>query len=205
MMIRKMANLVRNNDSSHRSGRAQEPRTRLVRALQTGVLLLAAGGLFGCGYALVGRATNIPADVTKVFVKPFDNQTTRSEIEQFITSAVVSELVTRQRFTIVNGAAGADASISGEITNFRVTPITFDADGRATEYETTILASVAFRRRPIVEGEPGEEIWSNSRYLFKETYEIDASDEFFDQENIALDETAELFAKTMVSDLLEGF
>ena len=171
------------------------------------LLLIAVAMLssIGCGYALVGRGTNIPDDVAKVFVSPFENQTTRSEIEQFITSAVSNELVTRQRFTIVNTVDSADAIIDGKITTFRATPITFDADGRALEYETTIIASVTFKRAPPSEGEDGEVLWSNSRYLFKETYDLDASDEFFDQENIALDDTAELFAKTMVSDLLEGF
>ncbi len=172
-------------------------------ALLTLVSILATA--VGCGYALVGRGTNIPEDIARVYVAPFINQTSRGEIEQFITAAVSSELVTRQRFTVVNSEADSDASIAGEITDFRVTPITFDADGRATEYETTIIAKVAFTRRPIAPGEEGETIWSNSRYLFKETYELDASEEFFDQENIALDDTAELFAKTMISDLLEGF
>lgn len=168
-------------------------------------LVFAALMTLGCGYALVGRATNIPEDVQRVYVTPFENRTTRGEIEQFITSAVINELVTRQRFTMVNGSDQADAVIVGVISGFRVTPITFDAEGRATEYETTITADVAFRREPTEPGTEPEVIWANSRYLFRETYELDASDEFFDQQNLALDDTAELFAKTMVSDLLEGF
>ena len=179
-------------------------RAHSSRALSA-LLALVALATLGCGYALVGRASNIPEDIQRVYVTPFENRTTRSEIEQFITAEVINELVTRQRFTMVNGTDEADAVIVGVISGFRVTPITFDADGRASEYEATITADVAFRRVPTEPGAEAEVIWANSRYLFRETYELDASDEFFDQENIALDDTAELFAKTMVSDLLEGF
>lgn len=176
-----------------------------ARAALTVLLIVTVLGSLGCGYALVGRASNIPEDVQRVYVTPFENRTTRGEIEQFITAAVINELVTRQRFTMVNGIDEADAVVVGVISSFRVTPITFDAEGRASEYETTITADVAFRRVPSEPGAEAEVIWANSRYLFRETYELDASEEFFDQENLALDETAELFAETMVSDLLEGF
>ncbi len=185
-----------------------DPSRRLPGVL-TKLALFSSVGLMvtviGCGYALVGRGTNIPADIQSIFVQPFENLTPRGEIEQFITSAVVNELVTRQRFSIGNEAAAADAVLRGEITDFRVTPLTFDANGRATEYETTIIANVRFVRRAPSPDEEGAVLWSNARYLFRETYEIDASDAFFDQENIALDETAVQFAKTIVSDLLEGF
>jgi hypothetical protein len=87
------------------------------------------------------------------------------------------------------------------VVSYRATPLTFDADGRADEYEVAVTARVVFRR---VGSE--DALWSNESYLFKENYELEASEEeFFDRENIALEETARRFAETMVSDLLEGF
>jgi outer membrane lipopolysaccharide assembly protein LptE/RlpB len=164
-------------------------------------LVLAVLLLTGCGYALVGRGSNIPADVQEVYLAPFENRTQRAEVEQFITQAIADELVTRRRFSILASVEGADAVLSGAVTSFQVTPITFDAAGRAEEYEITILAQVSFKRP-----EAEAAIWANDRYQFRETYELgaDAAD-FFDRENLAIEETAKKFAESVVTDLLEGF
>lgn len=176
-----------------------------IRAL---LLLLAVGcTLGGCGYSLVGRASNIPDDVRRVYIEPLINQTNRSQVEQFLGRAIADEMVTRQHFAVVSGAQDADAVLSGTVTAFAVTPVTFDADGRATEYEIVITARMAFTRR---DGDDDPEndvvIWSNDRYVFRESYEVDVSPEaYFDQEDEALEDASERFAETMVSDLLEGF
>jgi hypothetical protein len=156
----------------------------------------------GCGYALVGRASSLPADIRAVYVAPLENETTRAQLEQFLTSALTNELVTRRRFTIVRNAGDADAQLQGAVTQFRVTPVTFDADGRATEYEITIVAAMKFQRT----GAGEAMVWENDRYLFRETYEIDESaEDFFDRENVAIEQAAQRFAESMVADLLEGF
>lgn len=171
------------------------------------VPVLAAGlALAGCGYTLVGRASNIPEDIRRVFLQPFENQTTRVEVEQFLTQAIADELVTRPRFELVATENEADAVIRGAVTAFRVAPITFTSDGRAQEYELAIITDVSFRRVPSPTGEEGEVIWANDRYQFKESYEVESADsDFFDRENLAIEDSAERFADTMVTDLLEGF
>lgn len=168
---------------------------------------LAAGlGLGGCGYTLVGKASNIPEDIRRVFLQPFENQTTRVEVEQFLTQAIADELVTRPRFELVATEGEADAVIRGSVTAFRAAPITFTSDGRAQEYELAIIADVSFQRIPSATGEDGEVIWANDRYQFKESYEVESADsDFFDRENLAIEDSAERFADTMVTDLLEGF
>lgn len=169
----------------------------LAAGLAAAVLVLS-----GCGYALVGRATNVPDDVRQVYVQAFENQTQRTQAEQFLTEAIADELVTRQRFSVVSSPTDADAVLSGSVVGFGVTPVTFDTQGRATEYEIAITARVAFRRS----GPEGEVLWSNDRYLFRENYpvEVDAVD-YFDREDLALEEASRRFAETMVADLLEGF
>jgi len=87
------------------------------------------------------------------------------------------------------------------VIGFGVTPVTFDQSGRATEYEISLTAQIAFKR--IGQDQP---IWSNDRYTFRETYPIDASNEdYVDLEDLAIERAAERFAETMISDLLEGF
>jgi len=185
-------------------------KARWIGALLVGSCVVGcsvAGVLTGCGYALVGRASNIPDDVRRVYVEPLVNQTNRTQAEQFLTRAIADEMVTRQRFTVVAGAQDADAVLSGTVTAFGVTPVTFDAQGRATEYEIAITANMAFTRK---DGDDDPEndvvLWSNERYLFREAYEVEVSQEgYFDQEDTALRDASERFAETMVSDLLEGF
>lgn len=170
------------------------------------LLLLAALATSGCGYALVGRASNVPDDVRAVYVEPLDNRTSRSQVDQFVTRAIADELVTRQRFQVLSSESGADAVISGAVTAFAVTPVAFDDQGRATEYEIVIRAAMEFARVPVGGEEEGEVLWSNNSYVFRENYPLDLSDlEYFDREDLALEEAAQSFAETMVSDLLEGF
>ena len=164
--------------------------------LTAGVLSLA-----GCGYALVGRASNLPAHVESVYLSPLENLTRRSQVEQILTSALSQELVTRRRFDLVDQAADADATLDGAVLRFDLTPLNFDAEGRATEYQITINVRMRFFDR-VAE----EVIWSNDRYVYKESYPVQAgSTNYFDQEQLAIEEAAEQFARNMVIDLLEGF
>lgn len=161
-----------------------------------------AFGVGGCGYALVGRGTNIPDDVRQVYLRPLENRTTRAELEQFLTQALAEELVTRQRFSLATSSSEADAVLRGAVVAYRVTPITFDAEGRGDEYEITITAEMAFVRTD----EDETVLWSNDRYQFRDVYELDASSEdFFDRENLAIAKSSQRFAETMVTELLEGF
>jgi outer membrane lipopolysaccharide assembly protein LptE/RlpB len=212
--------------------------------------------LSGCGYALVGRGSNLPEDIREVYIRPLENRTPRSQVEQELTRAIADELVQRQRFAVVGNPEEADAELSGAVVFYGATPVTFDAEGRATEYEIAITAQIVFKRTggaptttapagaattavptdatgtaagatppvgtPATPGTPAAPgtipsgspaapaidpsiIWSNDRYTFRETYEIAAGADYVDLEDTAIQEAAERFAETMVSDLLEGF
>ncbi|MDA8016853.1 MAG: LPS assembly lipoprotein LptE [Thermoanaerobaculia bacterium] len=163
--------------------------------------------LAGCGYSLVGRgSSNLPEDVQAVFVEPLENETQRSQVEQILTQAMIDELVTRRRFEILNSADGADAILSGKVTDFTVRPVSFDSDGLANNFEILITADMKFERPPRGGDTEPETIWANSRYLFRQDYPLEEdSVEYFDRENLAIEETAEDFAQTLVTDIFEGF
>jgi outer membrane lipopolysaccharide assembly protein LptE/RlpB len=167
-----------------------------------GVLAVAAGLLAaGCGYSLVGRASNIPPEVKVVYLAPFENATQRVNVDQILTRAVTDELVNRQRFSVVNAKEGSDAELVGKVTSFDVRPVTFDGDRRATEYEITITAAVSLKQF-----EPERVLWQNDRYQFRDSYQLEASElGFLDRETPAIEATAKKFAESMVTDLLEGF
>lgn len=169
-------------------------------------LLLCAFSLAGCGYNLVGRASNIPEDVQVVYIEPLVNNTQRAQVEQILTQAISDELVTRRRFTVASNAAGCDAILRGKVVSFTVNPLTFDSDGLADNFEISITADMKLERPPKLGDNEGEVIWSNSRYVFRQDYPLEAGAAgYFDRENLAITETSERFAETMVTDLLEGF
>jgi len=177
-------------------------RRRLFSGLLSGALGSLLLALSGCGYALVGRGSNIPEDIKSVYLQPLENRTQRSQVEQALTRAVADELVTRQRFAVVGSEAEANAEIQGAVTGFGVTPVTFDQEGRATEYEIAITAQITFKRV----GPEGAVIWKSDRYTFRENYPVNPSSaEYFDREDQAIEVASERFAETLVTNLLEGF
>ena len=167
---------------------------------------LAALAVAGCGYSLAGKASNIPEDIREVYVEPLENATSRSQVDQILTQAILDELVTRRRFSLVNQQAEADAILRGEVLEFSVRPLAFDSDGLANNFEITIAADMKFQRVPSGLDDEGEVVWSNARYVFREDYPLeDDGASYFDRENLAIEETSVRFAETMVTDLLEGF
>jgi outer membrane lipopolysaccharide assembly protein LptE/RlpB len=172
------------------------------RLLGSGAILcLLCLGLSSCGYNLVGRASNLPPDIKKVYIKPIENKTARQQVDQILTTAIAAEMVKRQRFSLTSSREGADAELSGAVINFGATPVTFDQSGRATSYEIAMTASIVFKRIAT-----DKIIWQNKAYTYKESYAVDPSAAtYFDRENEAILLVAKNFSETMVSDLLEGF
>ena len=166
------------------------------------IILLLHGLLLGCGYALVGMGSNIPEDVQIIFLSPFENNTRRAQVDQILGQAVADEVVLRGRFDLASNEDGAQAVLEGTILNFVVTPVRFGPEGLAEEYEVSISAAMEFRRV-----ESDEILWRNPNYIFRENYELDEEDltSFFDREILAIDAVAILFARTLLTDLMEGF
>ncbi len=79
-------------------------------------------------------------------------------------------MVRRQRFSVVGSPEGADAELSGAVTGYGATPVTFDPSGRATEYEISLTAQITFKRLAT-----DKVIWSNDHYTFRQSYPLAAS------------------------------
>ena len=80
-------------------------------------LLLGLGALLpGCGYRLAGKIA-LPESIQVIAVLPFENRTTRPEIEQRVTEEVASELNKRGRIRVGTDASKADAILEGAITS----------------------------------------------------------------------------------------
>ena len=78
----------------------------------------------GCGYALAGRGSFLPADIRIVGVPLLENRTTMPRLEQIITDKIRTAFINRGgRFTPVPTTSGADAVLSGTIIGLSREPV----------------------------------------------------------------------------------
>lgn len=172
-----------------------------MKRFSRSALFLLVATLAGCGYSLVGRGSNLPAEVRRVQLVPLANATPRSQVDQILTRALTTELVNRHRFEVLSSAEGADAVLTGTVSSFTLSPVTFDDEGRATEYEIAIVVNVKLQQVA-----PETLLYQNDNYLFRSSYEVKASElGYQDRETPAIEATAKDFAESLVTDLLEGF
>jgi outer membrane lipopolysaccharide assembly protein LptE/RlpB len=165
--------------------------------------LLAAGCLLvGCGYHVAGRGAALPAEWKTLAVPALVNKTTRFQIEQQLTEALVRELLARTSYRIVPDPAQADAVLSGEVTSIESNAVLFDtATGRATTMLVTVRLKVSLTDRAARKVH-----YRDDNFLFREQYEISTDvNSFFEEQQPALRRMARDFAARLVSALLENF
>ena len=134
-------------------------------------------------------------------IAPFENRTTRPEIEQRVTEEVAREFAKRGRYRVVTERSGADAWLEGAIADFRTSPVQFNLQGRATRVETVVTLQATLR-----DSSNEQILWNQSGLLFREQYDVPESEsDFFDRETLALDEIAKGAAGALVTSILEGF
>jgi len=154
-----------------------------------------------CGYTLVGRGAFLPEYIQTVAIPTFVNRTSTFEVEIRLTDAVTTEFIGRGNFRVIGEVQNADAVLRGEITSFNSRPVQLDVQDQARQYQITITASVTFT--DLVQNKV---LFTNNSFLFRGDYLLqEAPGAFFDISNIAIDQIAQEFARSVVSSILEGF
>jgi outer membrane lipopolysaccharide assembly protein LptE/RlpB len=162
--------------------------------------LLLAGG--GCGYHTAGHAVQLPENVKTIAVPVFVNTTTNYRIEQMLTSSVVREFTTRTHYHILNDiTADADATLRGSVVSTSATPLTYNSTtGQAASVLVVVSMKVSLTDRQ------GKVLYQNPSYLFREQYEVSQDlTSFFEENSPAFRRLSQDFARTLVSNILEGF
>jgi outer membrane lipopolysaccharide assembly protein LptE/RlpB len=173
-----------------------------MRALLAALLgLLCAFGI-SCGYHTAGHAVTLPTDLRTIAVPAFANNTETYKIEQRLTAAVVREFITRTHYHILNDASdSADATLRGTVFSTYTAPLTYDSQtGRVASVLVTVSMKVALTDRS------GKVLYQNPAYVFREQYEVSRDlNSFFEEDSPALQRLSQDFARTLVSNVLEGF
>lgn len=156
----------------------------------------------GCGYHTAGHVAQLPENVKTIAVPAFKNETVTYRAEQMLTSAVVREFTTRTHYRILNDASDeADATLRGTVLSTIASPLTFDtATGRAASVLVVVSVKVTLSDRQ------GKVLYQNPAYLFREQYEVSQDlASFFEEDSPAFRRLSQDFARTLVSNILEGF
>jgi outer membrane lipopolysaccharide assembly protein LptE/RlpB len=158
--------------------------------------------LAGCGYHTVGQANRMPPNMHVLAVPVFTNQTQTYALEQLLTRQVVREFVSRSNYrVVVKQDDTADATLKAVILTATSAPLTYDPQsGRISSSQVTVTMKVTLTDRS------GRVLFENPNYTFRQQYQISQQvDSFFKEETPALMRMAQDFARTLVSDVLEGF
>lgn len=174
------------------------------RARQAGFVLCALGAA-GCGYALLGKGAITDPSIKRIGVPLFRDRTGKPSLDQKITQRVVEELLKRGRFDVVPDATGVDAVVEGELTSYRVQPVSFTEGAgnttQASRYAISVTARITYRK--LSEKEP---IWANDAFSFRDEYDLGSDPAtFFDREEQTIDRLASSFARSLVAAMLEAF
>jgi outer membrane lipopolysaccharide assembly protein LptE/RlpB len=164
--------------------------------------LVLLAGANGCGYHTAGHAAQLPENVKTIAVPAFVNVTTTYRIEQMLTASVVREFTTRTHYHILNGASeAADATLRGTVLSTSSTPLTYNsATGQAASVLVVVTMRVSLTDRR------GEVLYQNPAYLFREQYEVSQDlASFFEEDSPAFRRLSQDFARTLISNILEGF
>lgn len=173
-----------------------------MNRLCAGLALVLVGILTGCGYHTAGHTTQLPQDITTIAIPPFKNETLTYHIDQMLTASVVREFTSRTRYHVISKATDdADATLQGTVLSTSASPLTYDTStGRAASVLVVVSMKVSLTDRS------GKVLYQNPAYLFRDQYEVSQDlSSFFEEDSPAFRRLSQDFARTLVSNILEGF
>lgn len=174
-----------------------------VKLKDYSVLLLWLISLFfiQCGYHLRGTGSSLPDHIKSIAIPMFKNSTTRYQLDLKLTQSVIDEMVSRGKVELSQDMSSSNAVLMGEIVAFNANPIGFSSQmATADRYSISVIAKITLR--DLVNKKV---IYSNSSFVFQGEYEVPEGADFESRESEAIDEIAERFARSLVSQILEGF
>ncbi len=160
----------------------------------------------GCGYALAGRGSFLPAYIQTIGVPDFVNRTTVFNLETLLTQKVRAEFIGRGKYHVLPQSAGVDALLTGEVTSVTITPASFTTQQLASRYALTMTARIELR-----DIRENKVLWENPSVMFRQEYEATSGrtavdPAAFSQQDVnTLERMSSEFARTIVSAILEAF
>lgn len=166
------------------------------------VLLAAVMASTGCGYALAGRGSSLPAYIRTIAVPPFENRTKEFEVEKTFTDKVRVELINRGRYK-VDQTVG-EAILRGVVVSMSTQPAGVNEQQRGSRYLVTVVLSVS-----VIETKTNEVLWSNDALTFRDEYDFStrggAQGTLLVNDRTVLERMSADVARTVVTAIMEAF
>ena len=178
-----------------------------MRRVATLVVCVWALAASGCGYALAGRGSFLPATIRTVGIPKLDNRTTFFQVEDMLTDKIRAEFIGRGKYAVSPDAAGADAVLTGMVLGISVTPVGFNEQQLASRYLFTLAMRVEFTepRHGRSSGRTTPGLPRRVRAADPHRREHPTATSFLDQERSSIDRIATDVARTVVTAILEAF
>ncbi|MCD4750514.1 MAG: hypothetical protein K8R59_14180 [Thermoanaerobaculales bacterium] len=175
----------------------------MCKSLIVAMLLAGVGGLWGCGYHLVGTSSFLPEDLKLLYLDKFSNLTSWPDVDQRLDEALAREWVRRRRFELLERRDRAQLAIEGVVQSITMVPVALDDHGRATEYQMTLTVSA---RLVDIRGEEPIVLWEDKAFSRRTSYDVDVSAvDYFDRQVQAMEVVSQDLARALVTAVLEGF
>lgn len=168
-----------------------------------GVLAL-TGAAAGCGYALAGRGSSLPATIKTVGIPLLENRTPYSRLEIVMTDRLRTEFIGRNKYRVVHETTGVEAVLKGEIIGFSLQTAALNEQQLSSRQLVTIVLKVSF-----INASDNEVLWSNDALTFRDEYQFAAggisATALVDQERSTMERIATDASRTIVTAIFEAF
>lgn len=155
--------------------------------------------LFGCGYGFAPQGQYIDHRIKNVYVEPFVNKTAQAEVENYLRTAFIDQLIRNSRFKAVSDIEQADAVIGGNVLNLRTEALSYRNNILAAEERMTITLEASFREKG-----NGRILWSSRNIIRTADYKLQSNADLQSARKQALSklthDTAEATFNLMMSD-----
>ncbi len=125
-------------------------RLLITSALCTLILIV------GCGYTFAPQGEHIDRRIRNIYVEPFGNKTAQAELENYMRTAFIDQIIQNSRFKAVSSPEQADAVISGSVLNFNTSALSYRKNILAAEERATVTLNVSLR-----DLQTGKTLWSS--------------------------------------------
>lgn len=135
--------------------------------IKAGLLLSLVFVVFGCGYAFAPQGEHIDRRIKHVYVEPFGNKTAQAEIENFMRTAFIDQIIQNSRFKAVSNIEQADAIISGNVLALNTAALSYRKSILAAEERMAVTLEASFREK-----DTGKTLWSSRNVTATIEYEL---------------------------------
>jgi hypothetical protein len=116
-------------------------------------LVVLAAIASGCGYS---TESSLDEKYQTIFVSGFQNKSREYDLQAPLTNAVVRKFLNDGRLRVV-GQNEADLVVTGTITGYKLSGLTFDDNDEVTQFEAFITANVT-----VTDARTGDVVWHDA-------------------------------------------